>query len=60
MTTEETWTKNAVIAYHTKPYQGCFDLYWDITAPLREGMDSETVAKMKTIKRAAWDAEEEK
>ena len=51
----ERWLKDVQIAYNTKAYCESFELYWDITTPLRAQMSDAEQQEMKTIKQAAWD-----
>ena len=59
-TLKDRWTRDAIIAFNTKAYCGSFEMYWNLTELLRKNMPEVTICKMKTIKQAAWNAEEEK
>ncbi len=54
------WQKDAKTAYHTRAFEGRFDIYWRVTMVLRMDVPipyAEYWEDAKTIKQAAWDAE---
>lgn len=54
------WKKDAVTAYHTKAFEGSFEIYWKITGVLRMDFPIPYTAywdDSKAIKLAAWNEE---
>ena len=56
---KEQWEREAEIAYRTPAYEKDFEIYWRVTAALRQHMDVDTLKACKEIKEAVFERQKE-